>query len=177
MFQIEDPLSMADLKVTDISSARFALKAANDYHFAVIHMRAEMEKALARSRQENQAQALKLIQQFVFITTSEGFTRPISYIPEPLPEEVPQWVRTGIAQMASQLEKETERAEAELAQDSEPLLEMEDILCDKVKTWFVAQVRNRPQWLGSFTEITLGGCTLQYSGGNVTFNFSELNYD
>ena len=88
--KLEDPLNQSEIQITDVASARYALKTANDYHFAQIHLREQMEKELTRSAKETNAQILKILQLFL---TEKVWTdhygnyemRPISYIPDPIP--------------------------------------------------------------------------------------------
>ena len=178
--KLEDPLNQSEIQITDVASARYALKTANDYHFAQIHLREQMEKELTRSAKETNAQILKILQLFL---TEKVWTdhygnyemRPISYIPDPIPDEVPQWAKDAITNLRSQLELERERAEAELAENSEELLEMENYLEDKAGAWFKTQ--RGKGWLAGQNNVILGGCTMTNDGGEVSFEYKEQNYD
>lgn len=181
--KIEDPLNFESLQVTDIASARYALKLANDQYYAVIHMREQMEKELVRSKTETDAQSLKILQQFltefVYVGGYLGYAeRPITYVPDPLPEppELPQWAYDAVKYMQAQLAFERTRAEAELADESEEIDEMREYLEGLVKAWFIAEVQAAPDWLNGESSTVLGGCTLTYDNGEVTFGYAELEY-
>lgn len=173
---IEDPLNWQTLEITDISTARYALKIANDHYYAIIHMREQMEKELARSAQEVYAQSLSLVQQYVTYSDRYGATQPIDYLPNPIPETVPLEVRNGIAYMNEQLVVERQRAEAELADNSEPLQEIISNLEGLVKPWARQQFLTPPGWLDKLNTFTLGGCTVTYNGEDVIFSYAELDY-
>lgn len=178
--KLEDPLKGMEIEVEDVASARYALKTANDYHFAQIHLREQMEKELRRSEEETDAQILKILQLFltekVWLDHYGNYEmRPISYIPNPLPDEVPQWAKDAIANLRSQLEIERERAEAELAENSEELLEMENYLEKKAGSWFKTQ--RGKGWLAGQNKVTLGGCTMTNDGAEVEFEYREQDYD
>jgi len=170
---IEDPLNLQELKVTDISTARFALKTANDQHFAILHMRETMLKELARSSQEVILQKWLLVKPYL-PANDEHLADPRPYVPNPLPESVPQSVRAALLYLDEQYSIEVTRAEAELADQSEELLKLRDELCEKVKAWFINE--QGAAWLAGNSAV-MGGCTVTYSGGDVTFEFEELNYD
>lgn len=177
--KVEDPLNWQALQVTDIPSARYALKIANDQFYAVIHMREQMEKELARSAREVYEQSVFLLRPYIPAFDSQG--HPTSFflygiIPDPLPEKVPQHVKAAIAFLNAQLAPERERAEAELADNSEELNEMREYLEGLVKPWFIAEVKAAPDWLCGSNSIILGGCTLVYENGDVTFTYEELDY-
>jgi hypothetical protein len=178
--ELEDPLyNFEALEVKDISSARYALKTANDQHFAVKHMRENMERELQRSRREIVKQAKILLEPFIPDTWTEQ--QVIIFwnggnIPADLLELATPEVKAGIAHMEAQYEKEVERAEAELADQCEPLNEIEAALLELVKKWFKEEVAKRPNWLGNHNTAVIGGCTLTYTGGDVQFEFEELDY-
>ena len=179
---IEDPLNWQNLEVYDIATARYALKIANDHYYAIIHMREQMEKELARSAAEVYNQSLRLVQ--MYLTQKEwtdhyGNYRlvPISYVPNPIPEEVPLRVRNGIAYMNEQLVVERERAEAELADQSESLQEIIDHLEELVRIWARQQFTTNPGWVNGLRNFTLGGCTLTFADNDISFSYAELSYE
>ena len=183
--KVEDPIGWQALQVTDIATARYALKLANDQYYAVIHMRAQMEKELARSQLETTRQSLKILQRFLtethyYSSGGSGYfvEVPISYVPEPLPEPpvIPQWAYDAIIYMREQLVVERERAEAELADQIEDLDEMRTYLEGLVKEWFIAEVQASADWLNDAPTAVWGGCTLTYADGEVTFSYAELDY-
>lgn len=180
MYELEDPLKNWEaLEVTDIATARYALKIANDQHFAVIHMREHMERELARSRLEVTAQSMMLLEPYFSKYDEHGQLTSFGMgrIPDPLPSRVPAWIQNGIRHMNEQLAIERERAEAELADQCAPLLEIKAALVELVKAWFIAEVQANPDWLGHLPRATLGGCKMTYNGGDdVTFEFAELDY-
>lgn len=184
--KVEDPLkNFQALQVTDIATALYALKIANDQLYAVIHMREQMEKELARSKKEIDALSLKILQQFLTETRyhssgGSGYfeTVPITYVPDPLPEppKIPQWAYDAVKHLQGQLTVERQRAEAELADNAEDINEMREYLEGLVKEWFIGEVQAAPDWLCGSKSIILGGCTLTYENGDVTFSYAELDY-
>lgn len=183
--KVEDPLkNFQALQVTDIATALYALKIANDQYYAVIHMREQMEMELARSKKEIDALSLKIVQQFLtepaynIETHVYSDVRPISYVPDPLPEppKLPQWAYDAVKHLQGQLTVERQRAEAELADNAEDINEMREYLEGLVKEWFIAEVQAAPDWLCGSKSIILGGCTVTYENGDVTFSYAELDY-
>lgn len=170
---IEDPLNFQNLQVTDIASARYALKVANDQHFAILHMREQMQKELNRSAEEVFNQKWLLIKPYV-LTDSDLEPRP--FIPNPLPENVPVPVERALFYLDEQYNLEITRAEAELADQSDELYKIRDHLMELVKAWFISELQNGATWLTG-NAATIGGCTLIYTGDDVTFDFVELDYE
>lgn len=177
--QFEDPLNPAqDFEVKDIASARYALKSANDYRFAVIHMHAQMEKELNRSRVENVFLKVAILAQYLPTEGPQGKTPlGMGIIPDPIPEEVPAEAIAALEQIDAQFETERARAEAELADNSAPLLELAEYLEELVKPWLKAQFGSEAAWLAGANSFTIGGCRVAFENGDVTFNYSELEYE
>lgn len=174
---IEDPLSLATLEVTDFSTARYALKTANDQHCACIHMFVQMQNELNRSILETAVQKLYIVQQYVQAPDPvTGALKPITYIPNPLPDKVPPEARAGINYLDEQLAIETARMAAEWEQNSDHLLAIRDYLLLQVEKWFISEVENDAGWLHGRKVVTMGGCILSYIDGVFGWEFHELEY-
>lgn len=177
---IEDPLrNFADLKVDDLATARYALKIANDQHFAVIHMYEQMERELARSQQETNAQILWILQQYLTATRPGSYLEePIQHIPDPLPEKLlPQRAIDAVHYMQGELAIERQRAEAEVADNAVQLYEIRDYLMSLVQVWFENEVKTQADWLYGKDVITIGGTTLSLENGGFEYEFFELDYE
>lgn len=181
--QFEDPLNQQNLEVKDIASARYALKTANDYRYAVIHMREQMGKELGRSGLENWYQKVAILQQYIPRFDKEG--KPTAFglivqqggLPETLPKTVPQSAIEAMAELDAQWGAEQERAEAELSDNAAPLLELADYLESLVKVWAREQFNKKAAWIGGSNTFTLGGCAVTDVGNDITFSYTELDYE
>lgn len=179
MFYYNDPLTGGDVEVTDVSSAFYALKICNDDYYGVYYQGQEMLKELSRTGSEVFEQKYALIEPYLpqdtDSSTSSIFTPKI--IPSPLPATVPQSVVDAMNYLDEQYAIEEQRLQAELAENTAELKDTISKLENKVAAWFKSEIAKRADWLGGQRSIVLSGCTLRYSGGNVTFSYKELNYD
>lgn len=189
MFYYSDPLSGEDVEVTDVASAFYALKICNDNHFGVYYQGQEMLKELARNSSEIYAQKYALVEPYLPVDTSTALTptdptktyadygaddnKP-KIIPTPLPDTVPQNVIDAMEYLDEQYSIESQRLHAELEEDTAELKETIGKMEAKVATWFKGEISRRADWLGGRGETTLSGCWLQYSGNEVSFNYTEL---
>lgn len=179
MFYYTDPLSGSDVAVTDVSTAFYALKLANDNHFGVYHQGLEMRKELARNSGEIYNQKYALVEPYLPLVSDTSTVPPTmskpTYIPIPLPKTVPQKVIDAMNYLDEQYEIEAQRLQAELTEDTADLNETIAQLEGKVTEWFKGEVQRRAAWLGGNSSATLSGCELHYYGGNVSFSYTELN--
>ena len=180
---ITDPLNEMELEVTDVATARYALKTANDYHFAQIHMREQMERELMRSALEVTAQKRAIVNPYLKEMTAaelsnvnyEIYSRSSENFIEIYAPTTPAAMVRAFKELDAGLAKERERAESELAENSVELLEMENYLEEKAGAWFKSEI-GRP-WLAGRNAVTLGGCTMVADGDEITFTFEEQDYD
>lgn len=182
MPKYEDPLTLAEIDVDDISTAYYVLKITNDLSFAISYMAANMEKEYSRNVGENYKLEYDLVAPYLetdTTVTSEGFEVPVKLttIPKPLPSIVPKKVRDAVEYLDAQLALNRQRLEKDLEVESAPLKESLQKLETKVSSWFKTEVENGADWLGGAKKITLSGSTTTYSGGGVSFEYEELNYD
>lgn len=182
MIKYEDPLTLAEIEVNDVSTAMYTLKVTNDLHFAIGYMAANMEKEYSRNAAENYQLEYDLVAPYLetdTTITSEGYevTVRLKTIPKPLPSVVPQRIRDAVEYLDAQLVLHRQRMETDLVNEQAPLKESIGQLEGKVKAWFKSEVENGADWLNGSRKVVLSGGTLHYNNGNVTFEYSELNYD
>lgn len=182
MPKYEDPLTLDEIEVNDISTAMYTLKISNDLYFAVNHMSVTMEKEYSRNVSENFQLEYNLVKPYLetdTTITSEGYsvTIPLTEIPKPLPECVPENIRAAVVWLDKQLAINHQRFEVELAEDVAPLNESRRLLESKVKAWFKLEVESNATWLNGSRKCTLSGSTLTYSAGNVSFTYNEMEFD
>lgn len=182
MPKYEDPLTLEEIEVSDVSTAMYTLKVTNDLSFAINYMAANMEKEFARNAAENFTLEHDLVAPYLETdtsVTSEGFevTVRLTTIPKPLPGVVPKKIREAVEYLDAQLILHRQRMETDLANEQAPLKESIQRLEGKVKAWFKSEVENGADWLNGSKKVVLSGGTLRYSDGNVTFEYRELNYD
>jgi len=182
LIRYEDPLTLAEVEVNDVSTAYYVLRVTNDLSFALGTMAATMEKEYSRNAAENFQLEHDLLAPYLetdTTVTSEGFeiTVPLREIPNPLPSVVPEKVRAAVEYLDAQLALDRQRFEKDLEVEQAPLTESLQTLEGKVKTWFKSEVENGADWLGGSNKVVLSGGTLRYINGDVTFEYREMNYD
>lgn len=181
MIYYTDPLNGGNVAVTDVASAAYALKLANDDYFGVYYQGQEMLKELSRLSGEIFNQKYELIEPYLPQDTDTSSSSSTNVkpkiIPNPLPRNVPQSVKDALNYLDEQYNLEEERLQAELAENTVESKATIARLEEKVATWFKNQVLNNVNWLGGKRSVTFSGCTLTYSGGNVSFSYAEMPYD
>lgn len=182
MIRYEDPLTLTEVEVSDVSTAFYVLKTTNDLSFALGTMAATMEKEYSRNAAENFKLEHDLVAPYLetdTTVTSEGFekTVPLREIPKPLPSIVPKKIRDAVEYLDAQLVLHRQRMEADLVNEQAPLRESLQQLEDKVKSWFKSEIENGADWLNGAHQVVLSGGTLRYINGDVTFSYQEMNYD
>ncbi len=181
MIKYEDPLTLAEVEVTDVATAYYVLKHTNDLHFAIHYMGENMNKEYSRNVQENFTLEHDLVAPYLetdTTVTSEGYvyTVPLRDIPKPLPASVPQKIKEAVEYLDAQLELDRERLTADLNEGTAPLKESLEILETKARDWFKSEVENGADWLGGARKAVLSGCTLSYEGGGVSFEYTEMDF-
>lgn len=179
-----DPLKNDDneIEVYDLASANHVGKISNELFFSIYYMEQNMAKELGRMGEENFQRQVALLEPYLATDTtitSEGFevTPKITSIPNPLPPNIPSSVKQAIDYLNDQFAIEETRMNAELAEDTQQLRETLSRMQAKLTEWFKKEVRSGAKWLGKGKEVTLSGTAVIYDGGDVTFEFTEINYD
>ena len=171
MYYYDDPITDKDISVTNFAQAVYALKICNDNHFAVYYQGQEMLKELSRLSEEIYNQKYALIEPYLPAQVIvEGAPK---VIPNPLPSNIPASVIAAMNFLDAQYNEVEEIYQAELARDTSELKETISELESKVAEWYKNHVN--ASWTGRKHTITLSGCELKYNGGNVTFDYTELN--
>jgi len=182
LIRYEDPLTLAEVEVNDVSAAYYVLRVTNDLSFALGTMAATMEKEYSRNVEENFQLQHDLVAPYLETdtsVTSEGFEIkvPLREIPKPLPSVVPKKIRDAVEYLDAQLVLHRQRMEADLVNEQAPLRESLQTLEGKVKAWFKSEIENGADWLNGSNKVVLSGGTLRYINGDVTFSYQEMNYD
>ncbi len=174
MIYYDDPLNGGDIEITDVASASYALKLANDDYFGVYWQNQEMLKELSRLDGEIYNQKYALIEPYL-PHDSDGNVAGAGIIPNPLPATVPQRVIAAMNYLDAQYSIAEQRYQAELAENTSELKEVRTSLESKVAEWFRGEIGKA--WLGGRRKVTLSGCEMSYINGRVVFNYTELSYD
>lgn len=182
MFYYNDPLSGNDVEVTDVSTAFYALKLANDNHYSIHYQAVEKQKELSRTATETFNQKYALLEPYLPQDSDTSYNPSLAgdkpkVIPNPLPANVPQKVIDAMNYLDEQYSLEEQRLNAELAENTAEIKETIAKLESKVAEWFKSEVQRNADWIGTNLKVVLSGCTLRYVDGNVTFSYAELNYD
>ncbi len=173
-----DPLKddEEEIEVYDLASANHVGKIANDSYFSIYYMGQNMLKELGRMGEENFQRQVALLEPY--LTSSDtSATATITHIPDPLPSNVPSSVKQAIDYLNEQFAIEEARMNAELTEDTEQLRETLERMQGKLSTWFKKEVRSGAKWLGRSKAVVLAGTLMTYNGGDIEFEFTELNYD
>lgn len=184
MEKYPDPLidEETPLEFNDVAAAMYALKICNDLYFATYYERQEMLKDFERNQAEIYNAKYALIEPYLQEPDGNVTNDPTKVyaggnekiIPYPLPETIPENVVAAMNYLDEQLAREKDRLQAELAMNTADNNRNRADLESKVSRWFKANIG--ADWLAG-GEIVLSGCTLKYSGGNVSFSYEEINYD
>lgn len=183
MFYYEDPIDGGEIEVTNIATASYALKLANDDYFGVFYQGQEMLKELNRLGGEIFNQKYALVKPYLpkdTDTATDTATHQIQQdtpkvIPNPLPATVPASVRAALKYLDAQYSKAEEYFQAEFANDSSEINSSRIAVEAKVAQWFKGEIGKA--WLGGHRSIVLSGCTLTYEGGVVNFSYKDIDDD
>ena len=175
MIYYENPFDGSDISINSIAAASYALKLANDDYFGVYYQGQEMLKELARLGEEVFNQKYELIKPYLPQQPTTSDVEPPKVIPNPLPSNVPASVKAAMNFLDSQYTAAESYFQAELANNTSELKNLRKGLEDKIAAWFKGEMGKA--WLGGRKQVTLSGCTLTYTGGNVTFEYAEMPYD
>lgn len=181
ILNFKDPLTKANIVVTDIASARYAIKIACDAYFSIEYMKQNMEKMLSRSAQETNAQALAIVVPYLpkKYNTHTGVQEYYTKVPDPLPDTVPQEIADVLASLQEQLKIERERATAELQEEIPTLEYTINRMEATTSAWFKSQIEENAAWLAGKTSAVLSGCTVQLleDGTTVHYTYVDMEYD
>lgn len=181
-----DPLKGDDeeIEVYDLASANHVGKIANELYFSIFDMGQNMLRELGRMGDENFQRKVNLLEPYLTssdtsTSASEGgaSTQKITSIPNPLPSNVPSSVKQAIEYLDEQYGVEEKRMNAELAEETSELNETLARMQNKLKTWFKKEVTGGAKWLGKKKSVVLSGTLMMYHGGDITFSYTDINYD
>lgn len=181
-----DPLKDDDneIEVYDLASANHVGKIVNELFFSIFYMEQNMSKELLRMGEENFQRKVNLLEPY--LTSSDTSTsasdggasmQEITSIPNPLPSSIPSSVKQAIAYLDEQYGVEEKRMNAELAEETSELNETLARMQNKLKTWFKKEVTSGAKWLGKSKAVVLAGTLMIYDGGDITFSYTDINYD
>lgn len=181
-----DPLKGDDeeIEVYDLASANHVGKIANELYFSIFDMGQNMLRELGRMGDENFHRKVALLEPY--LTSSDTSTsasdggasmQEITSIPNPLPSNIPSSVKQAIEYLDEQYGIEEKRMNAELAEETSELNETLARMQNKLKTWFKKEVTGGAKWLGKKKSVVLAGTLMIYKGGDITFSYTDINYD
>lgn len=162
--------------VQDLATARYLLKVANEYYFAMEHMREQVDREMQRSEGENSDHKLKLV--LPYLPKFDELGEPIEYthLPAILPSNLPARVTEAFSYLSEQMSLERARANAELADECASMQEVYDSIMALVFEWFASEVNGNAAWLCGRHSITLAGCTMSCYGNSVIIDeWQEIN--
>ena len=160
MINYDNPLTNEELSVSTMAEAAYTLKLCNENYFGAYYQGQEMMKELNRLYAEIEEQKQKLLEPY---QPKEGETVGLP---------IPSNVIAAIKYLDEQKSTFSDIFHADFEENVAELNETRRRLESKVTKWFLKQ--RGAFWLAG-GSIKLSGCTMRYSGGNVSFSYEDYD--